>query len=63
MLDLSLRPALDPVHDTQATFHVLLQALARPGTVLRLPVRAEGAPISDNLRHAVAAVPSVSLLE
>src|SRR5262249_27666756 len=36
--------ALDPVFDTQATFRVLLQALARPGRVLDLPVPAADAP-------------------
>lgn len=35
---------LDPVRDTQATFRVLLDALARPGQVRRLPVPAAGAP-------------------
>jgi alpha-D-ribose 1-methylphosphonate 5-triphosphate synthase subunit PhnH len=38
--------ALDPVRETQLTFRVLLDAMARPGTVRQLPVAAEGAPLN-----------------
>lgn len=38
--------AFEPVHDTQRTFRVLLEAMARPGTVMQLPVAADGAPVS-----------------
>src|ERR1700760_4116363 len=34
----------DPVHDTQRTFRVLLDALARPGQLHQLPVAVPGAP-------------------
>jgi alpha-D-ribose 1-methylphosphonate 5-triphosphate synthase subunit PhnH len=37
---------LDPVRETQLTFRVLLDAMARPGTVRQLPVAAEGAPVN-----------------
>jgi alpha-D-ribose 1-methylphosphonate 5-triphosphate synthase subunit PhnH len=39
-----LRLALDPVHDTQAIFRVLLEALARPGVPRQIPVPALDAP-------------------
>ena len=39
-----LQVAFDLVRDTQATFRLLLDALACPGSVLRLPVAARGAP-------------------
>jgi alpha-D-ribose 1-methylphosphonate 5-triphosphate synthase subunit PhnH len=39
-----LRPALDPIHATQATFRVLLEALSEPGAWHQVPARAEGAP-------------------
>jgi alpha-D-ribose 1-methylphosphonate 5-triphosphate synthase subunit PhnH len=34
----------DPVHDTQRTFRVLLDAMARPGQIHQLPVAVPGAP-------------------
>lgn len=37
---------LDPVRETQLTFRVLLDAMARPGTIRQLPVAAEGAPVN-----------------
>jgi alpha-D-ribose 1-methylphosphonate 5-triphosphate synthase subunit PhnH len=37
---------LDPVRETQLTFRVLLDTMARPGTVRQLPVAAEGAPVN-----------------
>jgi len=37
---------LDPVRETQLTFRVLLDVMARPGTVRQLPVAAEGAPVN-----------------
>ena len=41
-----LSPAFEPVRDTQVTFRVLLDVMARPGTVQQLPVPAEGAPVN-----------------
>jgi alpha-D-ribose 1-methylphosphonate 5-triphosphate synthase subunit PhnH len=38
-----LRAAIDPVHDTQATFRVVLEALSRPGCKHRLPIAANHA--------------------
>lgn len=38
--------SLEPVRDTQVTFRVLLDAMARPGTVKRLPVAARDAPVN-----------------
>ena len=38
--------ALDPIRDTQATFRVILDALAWPGSVHQLPVEAMGAPVN-----------------
>jgi alpha-D-ribose 1-methylphosphonate 5-triphosphate synthase subunit PhnH len=40
----SLRLALDPVHDTQAVFRVLLEALSHPGETLQIPAPALDAP-------------------
>jgi len=37
---------LDPVRETQLTFRVLLDAMARPGTIRQLPVASEGAPVN-----------------
>lgn len=37
---------LDPVRETQLTFRVLLNAMARPGTIRQLPVASEGAPVN-----------------
>jgi alpha-D-ribose 1-methylphosphonate 5-triphosphate synthase subunit PhnH len=39
-----LRLALDPVHDTQAVFRVLLEAMARPAQPRQIPVAALDAP-------------------
>lgn len=39
-----LAPSLEPVRDTQITFRVLLDVMARPGTVRALPVAARDAP-------------------
>lgn len=39
-----LRLALDPVHDTQRVFRVVLEALARPGHSRQVPVAALDAP-------------------
>jgi alpha-D-ribose 1-methylphosphonate 5-triphosphate synthase subunit PhnH len=39
-----LRAAIDPVHDTQAVFRVVLEALSRPGSPRTVPVAAAGAP-------------------
>lgn len=39
-----LRAAIDPVHDTQTTFRVVLEALSQPGIQRRLPVAAADAP-------------------
>ena len=38
--------SLEPVRDTQVTFRVLLDAMARPGTVRQLPVAARDAPVN-----------------
>jgi alpha-D-ribose 1-methylphosphonate 5-triphosphate synthase subunit PhnH len=38
--------AWDLARDTQATFQVLLAALAGPGTVVKLPVAARGGPVN-----------------
>jgi alpha-D-ribose 1-methylphosphonate 5-triphosphate synthase subunit PhnH len=37
---------LEPVRDTQRTFRVLLDAMARPGTIHQLPVASDGAPVN-----------------
>lgn len=37
---------LDPVRETQLTFRVLLDTMARPGAIRQLPVAAEGAPVN-----------------
>jgi len=39
-------PTLEPVRDTQVTFRVLLSAMARPGTIMQLPVATQGAPLN-----------------
>jgi alpha-D-ribose 1-methylphosphonate 5-triphosphate synthase subunit PhnH len=39
-----LRSAIDSVHDTQAVFRVVLEALSRPGSQRRVPVAAADAP-------------------
>lgn len=44
---------LDPVRETQLTFRVLLNAMARPGTVTQLPVAAEDAPVNPWLAAAL----------
>ena len=44
---------LDPVRETQLTFRVLLDAMARPGTVRHLPVAAEGAPVNPWMAAAL----------
>ena len=38
--------SLEPVRDTQVTFRVLLDAMARPGTVKQVPVAARDAPVN-----------------
>lgn len=43
-LPLQVRPALDPVHDTQAVFRVVLEALSQPAVWRQLPISAAGAP-------------------
>ncbi|MCS7002339.1 MAG: phosphonate C-P lyase system protein PhnH [Dehalococcoidia bacterium] len=40
----AIQPALDPVFDTQRVFRVMLDALARPGDLKRVPVAAAGCP-------------------
>jgi alpha-D-ribose 1-methylphosphonate 5-triphosphate synthase subunit PhnH len=51
-----LRPALDPVHDTQAVFRVLLEAIAGPGVWRQVPARAEGAPTNPWLAAVLLTV-------
>jgi alpha-D-ribose 1-methylphosphonate 5-triphosphate synthase subunit PhnH len=53
-----LSPAFEPVRDAQRTFRVLLDAMARPGTVRRLPVAAADAPV-----HPWLAAVLVTLLD
>jgi alpha-D-ribose 1-methylphosphonate 5-triphosphate synthase subunit PhnH len=48
-----LAPSLEPVRDTQITFRVLLDAMARPGTVRALPVAARDAPVNPWLAAAL----------
>jgi alpha-D-ribose 1-methylphosphonate 5-triphosphate synthase subunit PhnH len=48
-----LTPALEPVRDTQVTFRVLLDVMARPGTVRPLPVAARDAPVNPWLAAAL----------
>jgi alpha-D-ribose 1-methylphosphonate 5-triphosphate synthase subunit PhnH len=48
-----LTPSLEPVRDTQVTFRVLLDAMARPGTVRQLPVAARDAPVNPWLAAAL----------
>jgi len=50
----TVAPSFDPVRDSQATFRVLLEALARPGTLGRLPAGDERCPLPDGA--AVAGV-------
>ena len=66
---------LDLVRETQLTFRVLLDTMARPGTIRQLPVAAEGAPVNPWLAAslltlldhevglAVAAFPGADSLE
>lgn len=54
----ALRLPLDPVRNTQATYRVLLDALARPGLVRQLPTPAHGAP-----GHPWAAAVLLTLLD
>lgn len=48
-----LKPALEPIRDTQATFRALLEAMARPGRIHRLPAVARGAPANPWLAAAL----------
>ena len=48
-----LTPAMEPVRDTQLTFRVLLDVMARPGTVRQLPVPARDAPVNPWLAAAL----------
>lgn len=45
--------SLEPVRDTQVTFRVVLDVMARPGTVRRLPVSARDAPVNPWLAAAL----------